>query len=137
MTRPYYCWFACLSPEAAAWLCGVVDSISGEPTGTDPTTRLAPLVPAGSPPGTAATAWTGGIGFGPQTDALMTAMEQADQLPPGLVYVLCDQTDAGRYEIVRTNHPAGSAFVGLQWWGESMAQALALVGLQRPAGAES
>ena len=130
---PFYCWLCCTSPEAAAWVCGLVDSLTGEPVATAPTDRLAPLVPTGSPPGTPATAWCGGIGMGGGVVANLTAMEDAGQLPPDVLYVLCDQTDADRYEIVRTNHPAGEAFIGLQWWGESMTQALALVGLQRPA----
>lgn len=131
--RPYYCWLCCTDETAAAWVCSLVDTLTGEPIATPPAQRLAPLVPTGSPPGTAATAWCGGIGMGETTVANLTALEDAGQLPASLLYVLCDQTDHDRYEIVRTNHPAGEAFVGLQWWGESMTQALTLVGLQRPA----
>ena len=131
--RPYYCWLCCTSPDAAAWACGLVDSLTGEPVATAPTDRLAPLVPTGSKPGTPATAWCGGIGMGAGVVADLTAMEDAGQLPAGVMYVLCDQSDADRYVITRTNHPAGAAFLGLAWVGESMSQALALVGLQRPA----
>lgn len=115
----------------------MVDTLTGEPIALTPTQRLSPLVPMGSPPGTAATAWCGGIAMGETSVAGLAATEDAGQLPAGVLYVLCDQTDADRYEIVRTNHPAGSAFIGLAWVGESMAQALALVGLQRPAAGES
>ena len=135
--RPYYCWLCCTSPDAAAWVCGMVDQLTDEPIALPPTQRLAPLVPTGSPPGTAATAWCGGIAMGEASVAGLAATEDAGQLPAGVLYVLCDQTDADRYEIVRTNHPAGSAFIGLAWVGESMNQALALVGLQRPAAGES
>lgn len=135
--RPYYCWLCCTDETAAAWVCSLVDTLTGEPIATPPTQRLAPLVPTGSGPGTPATAWCGGIGMGEATVANLTQLEDAGQLPTSLLYVLCDQTDADRYEIVRTNHPAGSAFIGLQWWGESMTQALALVGLQRPTAGES
>ena len=130
---PFYCWLCCTSEAAAAWVCGLVDSLTGEPGAAAPTDRLAPLVPTGSPPGTPATAWCGGIGMGAGVVVNLTAMEDAGQLPANVLYVLCDQSDADRYVIMRTNHPAGEAFIGLQWWGESMTQALALVVLQRPA----
>lgn len=70
--------------------------------------------------------------MGSASVAGLAATEGAGQLPAGVLYVLCDQTDADRYVITRTNHPAGAAFIGLAWVGESMPQALALIGLQRP-----
>ncbi len=131
ISRPYYCWFACLDSTAAAWMCGVVDQISGEPIALPPTQRLAELVPIDSPAISIATAWCGGIAFGDETRLMLLALENAGQLPSGLVYILCDQTDPERYEIIRTNHPAGAAVIGLQWTGESTSQALAILGLQR------
>ena len=68
--RPYYGWLCCTSPAAAAWVCGLVDSLTGEPVATAPTDRLAALVPTGSEPGTAPTAWCGGIGVGAATVTL-------------------------------------------------------------------
>lgn len=111
----------------------MVDSLTGEPIAITPTDRLAPLVPTGSPAGTPATAWYGGIGMGQSSVDSLTALEGAGQLPAGLTYVLCDQTDSRNYVIIRTNHPAGEAFIGQQWWAGSMAVALEIVGLQSPA----
>ena len=136
-TRPYYCWLCCTSPAAAAWVCGMVDTLTGEPIATPPTQRLAPLVPIGSPPGTAATAWCGGIAMGEASVANLTALEATGNLPTGVLYVLCDQTDVDRYGIIKTNHPAGEAFIGLQWVGDSMNQALAMIGLERARNDES
>lgn len=135
--RPFYCWLCCTTTTAAAWVCSLVDTLTGEPIATPPTQRLAPLVPTGSPPGTPATAWCGGIGMGEATVSNLTALEDSGNLPAGLLYVLCDQTNADRYEIIKTNHPAGQAFIGLQWVGESMTQALALIGLERAKNVES
>ena len=126
-SKPYYSYFICTSPLAAVWVCGLVDQLTGEPVTTAPTDRLLPLVPANGPADAEATAWMGAIALGPETYATLDMLT----IPTDVWYVICDQTDPERYEILRTNYPGGQAFIGLAWVGESTDQAIGMFGLQR------
>jgi len=108
-----------MSPQAAAWACGLVNQLSGETVDTEPTERLRKLALANDPHGNVV-AWCGSMMVGPQTKAQLDQLEAAGQIPtangqPTVYYCYCDETDPNRSEIMVTNHPAFAGSIGLTW----------------------